>query len=82
MQELVAQAAVLDNIPGLDGIGPVKAAKALKDAKTQEELLQAVWKQYQEKEHGIEYLTEQGQLLWLRRYEKELWYPTLKENSK
>lgn len=67
----------VDNIPGLQGVGPIKAAKALKDAKTQEELLQAVWKQYQEKEHGIEYLTEQGQLLWLRRYEGELWRPSV-----
>lgn len=66
----------VDNIPGLEGIGPVKAAKALKDAKTKEDLLRAVWKAYQEKEHGIEYLTEQGQLLWLRRYEGELWQPS------
>lgn len=65
----------VDNIPGLEGIGPVKASKALGKAKTKEELLQAVWKQYQEKEHEIEYLTEQGQLLWLRRYEGELWRP-------
>ncbi len=65
----------VDNIPGLDGIGPVKAGKALAKAKTKEELLQAVWKVYQEKEHGIEYLTEQGQLLWLRRYEGEMWQP-------
>lgn len=65
----------VDNIPGLEGIGPVKAAKALKDCKTEQELLQAVWKVYQEKEHDIEYLTEQGQLLWLRRYEGELWLP-------
>ena len=66
----------VDNIPGLEGIGPVKAAKALKDVKTKEDLLRAVWKVYQEKEHGIEYLTEQGQLLWLRRYEGELWQPS------
>lgn len=66
----------VDNIPGLDRIGPVKAAKALEKAKTKEELLQAVWKVYKEKEHGIEYLTEQGQLLWLRRYEGELWQPS------
>ncbi len=66
----------VDNIPGLEGIGPVKAAKALKNAKTEEDLLMAVWKVYQEKEHGIEYLTEQGQLLWLRRYEGELWLPS------
>ncbi len=65
----------VDNIPGLEGIGPVKASKALKDAKTKEELLQAVWKVYQEKEHGIEYLTEQARLLWLRREENQLWMP-------
>ena len=67
----------VDNIPGLDGIGPVKAAKALQKAKTKEELLQSVWKTYQDKEQSIEYLTEQGQLLWLRRYEGELWQPLL-----
>ena len=67
----------VDNIPGLSGIGPVKASKALKKATTKEELLQEVWKQYQEKEHDIEYLTEQGQLLWLRRYEGELWRPNV-----
>lgn len=66
----------VDNIPGLEGIGPKKAEKALADAKTVEELLAAVWKIYQEKEHGLEYLTEQGQLLWLRRYEGELWQPS------
>lgn len=66
----------VDNIPGLQGIGPIKAAKALKEATTKEELLQKVWKQYQEKEHDLEYLTEQGQLLWLRRYEGELWLPS------
>ena len=66
----------VDAIPGLEGIGPVKAEKALKGAKTKEDLLQAVWKVYQEKGHGIEYLTEQGQLLWLRRYEGELWQPS------
>ena len=66
----------VDNIPGLEKVGPVKAAKALQDAKTKEDLLRCVWKVYQEKEHGIEYLTEQGQLLWLRRYEGELWQPS------
>jgi hypothetical protein len=66
----------IDNIPGLLGIGPKKAEKALKEATTQQELLQEVWKVYKEKEHGIEYLTEQGQLLWLRRYEGELWQPS------
>ena len=67
----------VDNIPGLYNVGPVKASKALKDAQTEEELLKAVWKEYQAKEHGIEYLTEQGQLLWLRRYKGEMWLPNV-----
>ena len=64
-----------DNIPGLQGIGPKKAAKALTDSKTEEELLQAAWKMYEELGYTMEYFKEQGQLLWLRRYEGELWQP-------
>lgn len=65
----------IDNIPCLAGIGPKKAEKALKEATTKEELLQAAWEKYQELGHTLEYFTEQGQLLWLRRYEGELWQP-------
>lgn len=70
----------VDNIPGLEGVGPVKASKALKNAKTREDLLRQAFKVYVEKEHGIEYFTEQGQLLWLRRYEGELWQPLVDGN--
>ena len=66
-----------DNIPGLVGVGPKKAEKALKDAKTKEELLQTVFEKYQECGHTLEYFTEQGQLLWLRRYEGEIWQPNV-----
>ncbi len=66
-----------DNIPGLAGIGPKKAEKALKDAKTKEGLLQAAWEKYQELGHTYEYFTEQGQLLWLRRYEGQIWQPNV-----
>lgn len=65
----------IDNIPGLDGIGPKKAEKALKEAKTKQELLETAWEKYQELGYSKEYLVEQGQLLWLRRYEGELWQP-------
>jgi DNA polymerase-1 len=65
----------VDNIPGLSGIGPAKAAKALKDAKTKEALLRKAFEVYMEKGHSIEYFIEQGQLLWLRRYEGEMWQP-------
>lgn len=70
-----------DNIPCLAGIGPKKAEKALKDAKNNEELLEAAWTKYQELGHTLEYFTEQGQLLWLRRYEGELWLPPNKLQS-
>jgi hypothetical protein len=66
-----------DNIPGLVGVGPKKAEKTLKDAKTKEELLQTVFEKYQECGHTLEYFTEQGQLLWLRRSEGEIWQPNV-----
>ena len=61
-----------DNIPGLAGIGPKKAEKILKDCNTEEELYKAVLKAYKD---DVDYLTEQGQLLWIRRKENELWEP-------
>ena len=66
----------VDNIPGLEGIGPKKAAKALQDAKTKEALLQAAFDKYKELGYSKDYFTEQGQLLWLRRTEGELWLPS------
>lgn len=66
-----------DNIPGLQGVGPKKAEKALKDSKTKQQLLETAWEKYQELGHTLEYFTEQGQLLWLRRYEGEIWQPNV-----
>lgn len=68
----------IDNIPCLAGIGPKKAEKVLKDQTTKEKLLKAAWEKYQELGHTAEYFSEQGQLLWLRRYEGEIWQPTNK----
>ncbi len=65
----------IDNIPGLAGIGPKKAQKALQDAKNKEELIQKAWGKYEELGHSMDYFVEQGQLLWLRRYEGEIWQP-------
>ncbi len=65
----------VDNIPGLAGIGPKKAIKILNYCDTQEKLEQAVWKAYQDKGHDYDYFVEQGRLLWLQRYEGELWLP-------
>jgi len=68
----------IDNIEGLHGIGPKKAEKALKDCKNEQDLYKAVCDMYEE--HGVEYerITENGQLLWLRRKEGELWQPPSK----
>ena len=62
----------VDNIPGLSGIGPKKAEKILEDCVTEEELYSAVLKAY---DGNLEYLTEQGQLLWIRRKDNEIWTP-------
>ena len=67
----------VDHIPGLPGIGPKKAEKAIKDATTKEELLKAAYEKYQELGYSLDYFTEQGQLLWLRRIEGELWQPNV-----
>jgi 5'-3' exonuclease len=61
-----------DNIPGLAGIGPKKAEKILQDCETEQELYKAVLEAYK---GDIDYLTEQGQLLWIRRKDNELWIP-------
>jgi hypothetical protein len=59
-----------DNIPGLHGVGPKKAAKILKGRKTEDEMYEAVLKAYDNNE---EYLTEQAQLLWIRRKPNQVW---------
>jgi len=60
----------VDNIPGLKGIGPVKAKKILKDCQTEQDLFDAVLEKY---DNDIETLTERARLLWIRRKENQLW---------
>jgi 5'-3' exonuclease len=60
----------VDNIPGLKGIGPVKANKILKDCQTEQDLFDAVLEKY---DNDIETLTERARLLWIRRKENQLW---------
>lgn len=64
----------IDNIVGLKGIGPAKAAKILKDCTTEEELYNAVLKAY---DNDKERVLENGQLLWLQRTEGDIWTPSL-----
>lgn len=65
-----------DNIVGLPGIGPGKAAKALHGLETEEEQFAEVCRMYQihsGKEDWQEYLREQGRLLYIRRQPEEMW---------
>ena len=69
-----------DNIPGLPGIGPGKAAKALHGLTTIDELEEECWRMYQIHSGTTDpwaYMREQGQLLWIRRFSDEMWEPSV-----
>ena len=61
-----------DNIVGLYRVGPKKAEKILQGCKTEEELYERVVDAYEGDETRV---LENARLLWLRRYEEELWQP-------
>ena len=61
-----------DNVFGLKGIGPVKAAKLLFNRKTEYELYLSCIAAY---EFDEEKVTENARLLWLRREEGQVWQP-------
>jgi hypothetical protein len=61
-----------DNIKGLMGIGPVKAAKIIGDTTDETELYNKVLEAY---EGNAERVLENAQLLFLRRYEGQIWNP-------
>jgi 5'-3' exonuclease len=63
-----------DNIPGIYRVGPVKAAKMLADAKTEQELYQCCVEAM-----GAERVLENARLLWLRREEGQMWEPPNEE---
>ena len=62
----------VDNIVGLKGIGPKKAEKILQDCLNEKDLYQAVLDAYDGDKDRV---LENGQLLWIRRKEGELWQP-------
>lgn len=65
-----------DNIPGLPGIGPGKARKALHGLETERALIEECHRMYQVHsghEDWAKYMKEQGQLLWIRRVPDEMW---------
>ena len=67
-----------DNIKGLKGIGPVKAAKLLEGITSEEGLWEACVKAY---DGDTDRIIENARLLWLRRYEGELWQPPVNDDN-
>jgi len=65
-----------DNIKGLMGIGPVKAAKIIGDTTDETELYNKVLEAY---EGNSERVLENAQLLFLRRHKGQIWTPPLKK---
>jgi hypothetical protein len=70
-----------DDIPGLPKIGPGKAKKALHGLEDNPQaMMEEVIRMYQihsGKENWYEYLKEQGQLVYIRRKEGEMWEPPI-----
>lgn len=61
-----------DNIHGIYNIGPKRAEKILKGVKSERSLWNKVVKEYN---GDIDRAVENARLLWLRRYEGEIWQP-------
>jgi len=59
-----------DNIPGIPGVGEVKAEKALKHCKTEEEMQEVVVDQYMQfyDKDWLQYLLSNGKMIYLQRY--------------
>jgi len=65
----------VDNIIGLQGIGPVKSKKLLADCNTELEMYETVLKEYNGDEARV---LENARLLWILREEKQVWQPPVK----
>jgi DNA polymerase-1 len=61
-----------DNIKGIYRVGPVKAAKILEGLASEQELYEACVKAYN---GDTDRVLENARLLWLRRYEGQMWEP-------
>ena len=68
-----------DNIPGIYGIGPKKAADLLRGCSTEEEYNAVILRAYQQEfphcsdEKVVAHINIIGRLLWIRRKENEVW---------
>lgn len=64
----------VDNIQGVPGIGPKKAEKAYEGCTTVQEMYAKALEMYK---GDADALLENARLLWLRRYEGEMWEPPI-----
>lgn len=70
----------VDNVPGLKGIGPVKAAKALAGCTSARDCWYVCGEMYAAQfgvKKGIKYALEAARLLHVRRKPRQIWAPTL-----
>ena len=66
----------VDNIMGIKGIGPAKAAKLVAECKTEQELFDVCVKAYNDNgEDGVARVVENGNLLWLLRTPNQRYQP-------
>jgi hypothetical protein len=65
----------VDNIQGLNGIGPVKAAKILADCTDEQQLYKAICNAYEKHGETHDRVIENARLLWLRRESNQSWSP-------
>jgi hypothetical protein len=61
-----------DNIIGIDGIGPKRSEEMFKDVEDEKEFYRICVEAYEGNEDRV---IENARLLWLRRYENQLWEP-------
>ena len=64
----------VDNIQGVPGVGPKKAERAYEGCTTVQDMYSKALEMYK---GDTEALLENARLLWLRRYEGEMWEPPL-----
>jgi len=79
--EQLLQGDSADNIPGLPGIGPKTATKMLAECSGPEQMEEVAVERYKElyaEEDVDRVITEVGQLLFMRTYPNETWYPLYK----
>ena len=70
--EQVLTGDAVDNIIGLYRVGPKTAQKMLKECETEKDLWEACVKAYGD---DVDRVVENARLLWLRRYEGQMWEP-------